>query len=121
MVALQPGTVVWIPRGFAVLPLALGADNNEEADGEQDQEPEKKKQNKADEKKVKEGDDDELVGTVWSWTPFSKKAVASLTEGAWTAIASFNMEHLCRHSKQRLWEAKFQIVEQFVAELKGST
>jgi hypothetical protein len=111
IVRLEASDWAWIPYGYIAFPLSQGAVSFIGTDGEN-------LEGRDDEQKGMEGvknymDDGTNVGFVWIHNVFSDRLRAGLSDLAWKAICSWNMDHLSKKKHQRAWTGRATMFELF--------
>lgn len=127
LVSVPAGRTIWVPYGNIVLPLAV--DPSDEAkkttDAATDQETSKSDSTSKDvgtdasketqvavTKPVADAAD---LATFLVFTPLLVQRASSLG-ASWTAIASFNMDHLDRNKARSTWTSRADVIAKFCAD-----
>jgi hypothetical protein len=111
IVRLEASDWAWIPYGYIAFPLSQGAVSLIGTDGEN-------LEGRDYEQKGMEGvknymDDGTNVGFVWIHNVFSDRLRAGLSDLAWKAICSWNMDHLSKNKHRRAWTSRATMFELF--------
>ena len=95
IVKCEPGTVAWVPFGFVAIPVYLDPDADT----------------------VRKARAIEQKTSFLTLSVCSKKLAQALPAETWKAIATYNEEHLSKHSGSKPWESRATCFKSFCVEV----